>query len=222
MRFNPPPGWPVPTNWQPSAEWRPDPEWPPAPTGWRYWVSDHEVTSGHADARAAEKDGRGLEGVPAVGRTTRRGSLVAVVAIVIVVCGVAALIVQQTRLFHQSGVPVATEPLTFIIHPTPATGSLTAPVLLSPQNGSVFSNYPRNTDVSWEPVEGATGYRVRVQFYDGNWHDLPGESNPILASDTTYHFEFVGAQLGRWCVSAVGLDGENGPASAWHTFEYTQ
>ena len=41
MRFNPPPGWPVPqTNWQPPAGWNPDPTWPPAPAGWQFWTED--------------------------------------------------------------------------------------------------------------------------------------------------------------------------------------
>ncbi|MGV0715843.1 hypothetical protein ABQE93_10595 [Mycolicibacterium sp. XJ662] len=41
MRFNPPPGWPVPqTNWDPPAGWSPDPSWPPAPAGWQFWIED--------------------------------------------------------------------------------------------------------------------------------------------------------------------------------------
>lgn len=52
MRFNPPPGWPVPpAGWTPPPDWKPDPSWPAPPPGWRLWVEDAEVT----DAQ----DGRG-------------------------------------------------------------------------------------------------------------------------------------------------------------------
>lgn len=38
-RFNPPPGWPVPSgDWLPPAAWVPDPAWPPPPPGWEFWV----------------------------------------------------------------------------------------------------------------------------------------------------------------------------------------
>lgn len=41
MRFNPPPGWPVPPgDWQPPADWTPHPSWPAAPPGWQFWVED--------------------------------------------------------------------------------------------------------------------------------------------------------------------------------------
>lgn len=41
MRFNPPPGWPLPQpGWQPHEGWTPDPSWPPAPNGWQFWVRD--------------------------------------------------------------------------------------------------------------------------------------------------------------------------------------
>jgi len=41
MRFNPPPGWPVPPpGWVPEATWTPDPSWPPAPPGWQFVVNE--------------------------------------------------------------------------------------------------------------------------------------------------------------------------------------
>ncbi len=44
MRFNPPPGWPVPPpGWQPPVDWRPDPTWPPAPPGWQFWIEEATV-----------------------------------------------------------------------------------------------------------------------------------------------------------------------------------
>lgn len=41
MRFNAPPGWPVPpTGWTPPPGWQPDPSWPAAPAEWRWWVEE--------------------------------------------------------------------------------------------------------------------------------------------------------------------------------------
>jgi hypothetical protein len=39
MRFNSPPGWPVPpAGWIPPAGWVPPETWPPAPAGWQFWM----------------------------------------------------------------------------------------------------------------------------------------------------------------------------------------
>jgi serine/threonine protein kinase len=38
---------------------------------------------------------------------------------------------------------------------------------------------------------------------------------------TTYTFNFVGAQPGRWCVLAVDASGQKSPTSGWWTFTYT-
>lgn len=40
MRFNPPPGWPLPADFTPEPGWQPDPSWPPPPPGWQLWVDD--------------------------------------------------------------------------------------------------------------------------------------------------------------------------------------
>jgi hypothetical protein len=47
MRFNSPPGWPVPPDgWTPTPEWRPDPSWPPAPPGWQFWLRQGRLPGG--------------------------------------------------------------------------------------------------------------------------------------------------------------------------------
>jgi hypothetical protein len=39
LKFNPPPGWPVPPpGWTPPSGWQPDPSWPPPPPGWKLWM----------------------------------------------------------------------------------------------------------------------------------------------------------------------------------------
>lgn len=39
---------------------------------------------------------------------------------------------------------------------------------------------------------------------------------------TTYEFEFVGAQRGRWRVWALDKEGREGFKSAWRSFVYLQ
>ena len=38
MKFNPPPGWPVPYGFDPPPGWEPDPAWPPPPPDWPLWM----------------------------------------------------------------------------------------------------------------------------------------------------------------------------------------
>ncbi|HEX9032524.1 MAG TPA: DUF4190 domain-containing protein [Streptosporangiaceae bacterium] len=40
LRFNPPPGWPLPAGFMPPQEWQPDPSWPPVPPEWQLWIDD--------------------------------------------------------------------------------------------------------------------------------------------------------------------------------------
>lgn len=41
IRYNSPPGWPVPPpGWEPFPGWLPSVEWPPAPEGWRFWIAE--------------------------------------------------------------------------------------------------------------------------------------------------------------------------------------
>ena len=44
MKFNPPPGWPVPPEgWTPPAGWKPDPSWPTPPPGWELFLPDEPL-----------------------------------------------------------------------------------------------------------------------------------------------------------------------------------
>jgi hypothetical protein len=247
MRFNPPPGWPVPSNWKPSADWQPDPTWPAAPDGWHYWIAKDETAIADDGERPAQV-ARTLGGTP----TQRRALLAAAaVAVVAVVCGATALIAYHVGKAHRadeashraddptgwgrSVTPLPTTPSTFILTPDwppyssrdQPTGYLAAPSTTSPADGAVFSNYPRDTDLWWHPVTGAATYRIQIQYFDGigdneGWHDLPGQPTPITTSAATYHFEFVGAQPGRWRVNSVAADGQEGPLSPWSTFRYTR
>lgn len=105
--------------------------------------------------------------------------------------------------------------------------SLSAPVQISPADGSAFDHYPRSTTFQWSPVSGAETYTLEVDCYhccvtDGwcedtgsPWHIVPG------ITGNSYSFNFVGKQSGRWRVWAVKATGEEGPKSRWWSFEYT-
>jgi hypothetical protein len=51
VRFNAPPGWPVPSSsWAPGDDWMPDPSWPTPPRGWTFWIVDHRPGPTAGDA----------------------------------------------------------------------------------------------------------------------------------------------------------------------------
>ncbi len=55
LRFNPPPGWPVPAKgWVPPPNWQPDPSWPPVPPGWQLWIPVGYPTEPLTEPMAAE------------------------------------------------------------------------------------------------------------------------------------------------------------------------
>jgi hypothetical protein len=110
--------------------------------------------------------------------------------------------------------------------------NLPAPVQKSPADGAVFNRYPRSTELEWLPVEGAVSYSVEVDYCKGgrqaqvcvNPQPLVITTNPPMQgiTATTYQFQFVGAQPGRWRVWAVDKDGREGFKSPWQTFIYRQ
>ncbi len=106
--------------------------------------------------------------------------------------------------------------------------ALPAPMLQSPPSGKRFSHYPRRTTLSWSPVQGAATYTVEIDCYGccgaNRWCTDIGRTHKMVKSirSTTYTFNFVGAQPGRWRVWAVDQNGNPGGKSAWWTFSYTR
>ena len=108
--------------------------------------------------------------------------------------------------------------------------NLTAPVQLSPANDIVFDHYPRTTKLEWSPVEGAVSYSIEVDYCEGmrtkqgcvNPQPLKIRNNPPTSGmvSTTYEFQFVGAQPGRWRVWALDKQGREGFKSPWRGFVY--
>lgn len=112
-----------------------------------------------------------------------------------------------------------------------AVAELKAPKIVSPTNGAVFDHYPRTTRLEWDPVPDAVTYTVEIDICQ--WQ--PGESQECVGPEpyqstrnppqsgidsTSYLFQYVGAQPGRWRVWAVDLKGRAGAKSDWTVFIY--
>lgn len=90
-----------------------------------------------------------------------------------------------------------------------------------PYDGTIFNTYPRTTTLRWSPLKNATHYLVEVQWQnpmDGLWHILP--NYPVAVEETSYTFDFVGAQTGRWRVAAVDLKNQKTQYSDYWYFKY--
>jgi len=105
---------------------------------------------------------------------------------------------------------------------------LSVPRQISPAKGAVFNHYPRRTTLRWSPVPGAISYTVEIDCFHccqtNRWCADVGRTWKLVRNLTTtsYSFEFVGAQPGRWRVWAVGAGGQSSPKSNWWGFRYTR
>lgn len=97
--------------------------------------------------------------------------------------------------------------------------TLATPILVSPSNNQVLYNYPRTTNLSWKPVTGATYYKVERQYYDSTWKSYPVVTVSGV-NNTSYKFDFIGDNIGRWRVTAYNSSTSSSPA-AWSTFAYS-
>ena len=111
--------------------------------------------------------------------------------------------------------------------------NLPAPTQLSPADGALLDHYPRQTKLEWAAVEGAASYTVEIDFCRGGEpgrsacvspqpHRLRGMPSMTDIQQTSYEFNFLGAQPGRWRVWAVDKEGREGFKSPWRAFAYTR
>lgn len=114
---------------------------------------------------------------------------------------------------------------------------LPSPRLLSPEDGAFMHHYPRTTIVKWEPVVGASSYTVEIQMAMGpigqetdSWYDLAEHHKnfpastfvpPVKIKSTSFTFDWVGENMGRWRVWAIDDQGNEGLKSKWRYFKYT-
>ena len=109
--------------------------------------------------------------------------------------------------------------------------NLPAPVQLHPENNEVFDFYPRLTRLEWRPVEGAASYAVDLDACQGSGKRMKScvdpqplrlivnaQTAPIMS--TSFDFNFIGAQWGRWRVWAIDKEGREGFKSPWRYFVY--
>ena len=138
------------------------------------------------------------------------------------------VVAQQLSALDSTSVQTMVAQASFI---SATSSTLPAPTQLSPQDGSVFNNFPRNMKLSWQPVTGTTGYVVQIQACNPNGcaaSTTPGGTNSNLppytttVKNTTFPWSFVGAQPGRWRVAALKPDGELGQFSPWWGFTFTK
>ncbi|MCK4528327.1 choice-of-anchor D domain-containing protein, partial [candidate division WOR-3 bacterium] len=115
-----------------------------------------------------------------------------------------------------------------VVSATGVDEAILTPTQLSPADGSVFSNYPRKTTLEWSAVPGATSYTVEIDCYhccqSGKWCTDVGKTYKLVPNikATSYTFNFVGAQPGRWRVWAVDAIGQERPKTGWWEFRYTR
>ena len=122
-----------------------------------------------------------------------------------------------------------TSSYTFVRAPfkIPAITVLVPPQPVKPSDGAVFSHFPRTLSLVWEPVKGASAYVVEIDCLGccsaGGWCTDAGQTfKSAQVTGTSYTFDFVGAQSGRWRVAAVGANGHVGPKSPWVQFRFTR
>jgi hypothetical protein len=110
----------------------------------------------------------------------------------------------------------------------PVWAYLAAPTQLAPDDLIRIDEYPRATKLEWSRVEGAVSYKIEVDYCLGGAgrmtecfdpHPLRLKTSSPL-TETSFEFNFVGAQPGRWRVCAIDKDGREGFKSPWRTFIY--
>lgn len=111
---------------------------------------------------------------------------------------------------------------------TAQISELGSPEPISPRPGVSFDHFPRITELRWHPVPSVSSYSIEIDCFHccevGKWcSDVDKPRIRVSGiTTTTYTFNWVGANLGRWRVWAVAADGKEGPKSAWQDFLYTR
>lgn len=111
--------------------------------------------------------------------------------------------------------------------PTHVPDLSNVPILISPADGTVSDIYPRTITLTWSPVAGASKYLVEIMACSSTSPDTCF-SHPMIeqtsreTASTSYTFNFVGAQPGKWRVSIIDANGVLGTPSAWWKFRFTK
>jgi hypothetical protein len=98
------------------------------------------------------------------------------------------------------------------------------PILTNPGAEEVFSNFPRSMTLSWKMIPAAVGYKVERSYCLADRVTCTDYA-PIVINDplkSYYTFNFVGAQPGKWRVTALGAPTYRDSAPSnwrWFTFD---
>jgi hypothetical protein len=96
--------------------------------------------------------------------------------------------------------------------------ALLAPELVSPKEGTRFSNFPREIKFNWTQIPGVLKYEVQIECKEGSaWKLVKKE----IVETSNYTFNFVGAQPGRWRVCGIA-EGKKSIFSSWREFICTK
>ena len=91
--------------------------------------------------------------------------------------------------------------------------ALRAPQLLLPHDKEEFNISPRRTSFFWHPSAGAASYLLEWDYGNSDVWETDAAKRAGVAysvAGTQFHFDFVGAQMGRWRVWPVNTKGEKG------------
>jgi WD40 repeat protein len=104
--------------------------------------------------------------------------------------------------------------------PAEPSRQIVTPEQTLPTDKSTFNHYPRTVTLRWSKVPGATSYSIETSRLSGSqW--AANNQVPNLRS-TSYTFDFVGKQKGRWRVWAVDDAGHESGKSGWWEFTFTR
>ncbi len=97
------------------------------------------------------------------------------------------------------------------------------PILTNPYPNEAFEHYPRQITLSWKMVPAAVGYKIEIAYCLSDkvtcWNYTPVTITDALKS--YYTFNFVGAQPGKWRVTALGAPTyRDSTPSAWRWFSF--
>jgi hypothetical protein len=94
------------------------------------------------------------------------------------------------------------------------------PNRVSPGNGAVLHNYPRNATFTWNPVNypGGVTYNIEIQINTGSWQAWRLQTG--IGGTSYYMNSFAGDNQGRWRVWSTSPSTGDGPKSGWWGFSF--
>lgn len=104
---------------------------------------------------------------------------------------------------------------------------LCPPILLEPENCSIFDFFPREVNYRWTSNSTLDSINYELDRYYswhnrdnfGEWDDDSSVGSCIMIQDTVHTESFAGNQPGRWRVRAIYKQ-DTSEWSSWHYFKF--